>query len=51
MCSGDSPWFSTEEVGQDHWVIFNTKDLLTCHKSEWVGKWAGFDTRYSVWGV
>ena len=31
------------------WVICNTKDLLTCHKSEWVEKWAGFDTRYSVW--
>ena len=29
MCSGDSPWFSTEEVGQDQWVIHYTKDLLT----------------------
>ena len=41
MCSGDSPWFSTEEVGQDHWVFYSTKDLLTCHKSDsWGGgKW------------
>ena len=29
MCSGDSPWFSTEEVGQDQWVIYSTKDLVT----------------------
>ena len=29
-------------IGQDHWVIYYTKDLLTFHNSEWVGKWAGF---------
>ena len=50
-----NPWFSTEEVGLDsrsvHWVIYYKKDLLTCHKSEWVGKWAGFDTRYPVWRI